>query len=210
MIEKLIELFKDTKTVIKIRKKLPKLFQIAQLESSKAGKAGMEVGTIRERIIIALLIYRFGEDNVDTNLSATESEIDVKLFGKGISIKTISGRALSGVKLIWTVDQAKAKEFMESYFPKSEMLLVHINWDDLGGFYYIPLEVQIDTFQELTREGYIKLPKEGTNPRGVEISERALEMLIKDERTKSIEINWFRSDIKFDVYKRWVDLRKED
>jgi hypothetical protein len=66
------------------------LFHIAELESSRAGKIGMEVGSLRERIIVALLIYKFGEKSVDTTLPITESEADVKLSGNKISIKTIT------------------------------------------------------------------------------------------------------------------------
>jgi len=61
MIEQVRELFSDAKLVGRIKQKLPQLFHLAELESSRAGKIGMEVGTIRERIIAALLIYKFGE-----------------------------------------------------------------------------------------------------------------------------------------------------
>jgi len=121
---------------------LPYLFQLAELESSRAGKIGMEVGSVREKIIVALLIYKFGEANVETKIPITEPEIDVKLFGKSVSIKTITGKGLSGVKLIWTVDAQKAKEFRESYYPHCDILLTQINWNDIGGFYYIPIKVQ--------------------------------------------------------------------
>ncbi|MFN4220629.1 MAG: ThaI family type II restriction endonuclease, partial [bacterium] len=103
MPNRLIEIFEDAKLVEKIKRRLPYLFQLAELESSKAGKTGMEVGSFRERIIIALLIYKFGEENVDTKISINEPEIDVRLFGEPLSIKTITGKSFSGVKLIWTV-----------------------------------------------------------------------------------------------------------
>ena len=66
MSSRLIEIFEDTKLVDRIKNKLPYLFQLAELESSRAGKIGMEVDSLRERIIIALLI--FGEANVETNI----------------------------------------------------------------------------------------------------------------------------------------------
>jgi hypothetical protein len=53
----LIEIFEDKNLVDKIKRRLPYLFQLAELESSRAGKIGMEVGSVRERIIVALLIY---------------------------------------------------------------------------------------------------------------------------------------------------------
>jgi len=206
----LIELFKDKNIVNKIKRKLPYLFQLAELESSRAGKAGMEVGSLRERIIVALLIYKFGKKNVNTKIPITEPEIDVKLFGKPISIKTITGRSLAGVKLIWTVDAEKAKEFMDNYNPKCDILLVHINWGGIGGFYYIPLSVQLEVFNSLGRDKYIKLPKPGTNPRGVEISKKALSLLVNHQLTQKIEIRWKRKKIKYDPYKRWIEYWKED
>ena len=57
------QLFEDSILVNKINIKLPSLFQLAELESSRAGKVGMEVGSVREKIITALLIYKFGEEN---------------------------------------------------------------------------------------------------------------------------------------------------
>ena len=91
MSSKLIEIFNDEKLIDKIKRRLPHLFQLAELESSRAGKIGMEVGSLREKIITALLIYKFGKENVETEIPITESEIDVNLFGVPISIKTITG-----------------------------------------------------------------------------------------------------------------------
>lgn len=76
--------------------------------------------------------------------------------------------------------------------------------------YYIPLEVQRKIFDEIGREGYLKLPKPGTNPRGVEISKEGLFRLLRDRDTKSIEIFWQRSKVDYDPYKRWVDYWGED
>ena len=67
MAGKLIEIFTDRNLVEKIKKRLPYLFQLAELESSRAGKTGMEVGSVRERIIVALLIYKFGEARMAYN-----------------------------------------------------------------------------------------------------------------------------------------------
>lgn len=206
----LIEIFEDEKLVEKIKRRLPYLFQLAELESSRAGKTGMEVGSVRERIIVALLIYKFGEANVEIEIPITEPEVDAKLFGEPVSIKTITGKGFGGVKMIWTVNGQKAKEFRESYYPRCDILLVQINWNDVGGFYYIPLKVQKRLFDRIGREGYIKLPKPGTNPRGVEITKQALSTLIEDSETKSIKINWQRTKIDFNPYKRWVDLWRED
>jgi len=207
---RLIEIFEDEKLVEKIKRRLPYLFQLAESESSRAGKTGMEVGSVRERIIVALLIYKFGEANVETEIPITEPEVDTKLFGIPVSIKTITGKNFGGVKLIWTVDPQKAKEFRENYNPHCDILLAQINWNDAGGFYYIPLEVQKRLFDKIGRQNYIKLPKPGTNPRGVEITKEALSSLVEDSESKSIVIDWKRTKIDFNAYKRWVDLWRED
>lgn len=167
MSSRLKEIFEDMKLVEKIKRKLPHLFTLAEIESSRAGKAGMEVGSLREKILIALLIYKFGEENIETQIPITEPELDVKLFGQPVSIKTISG--LGGVKIIWTVDPQKGKEFLESYIPKCDSILIVIRWGGKGGLYYIPVETQRKILDEIGRESYIKLPKPGTNPRGIEI-----------------------------------------
>jgi len=208
--KRLTEIFEDEKLVEKIKRRLSYLFQIAELESSRAGKIGMEVGSVRERIIVALLIYKFGEINVETKIPITEPEVDAKLFGEPVSIKTIAGKSFSGVKLIWTVDAQKAKWFQDNYSPHCDILLVQINWDSIGGFYYIPLEVQTRLFDRMGRLNYIKLPKPGTNPRGVEITKEALSNLIADKESKRIVINWQKTKIKFNPFKRWIDLWKEN
>ncbi|MEM2971791.1 MAG: ThaI family type II restriction endonuclease [Candidatus Bathyarchaeia archaeon] len=208
MPSRLVEIFKDEKLVDKIKRRLPYLFQLAELESSRAGKVGMEVGSLREKILIALLIYKFGEENVETEIPITEPEVDVRLFGYPISIKTITG--MGGVKFSWTVDAQKAREFMDTYTPKTDVLLVQIRWNKKGVFSCIPLEVQQRFFQIMGREKYFKLPKPGTNPRGVEISKDALLKLLQDSATRKIEIFWQRSAIEYKSYQRWVDYWKEN
>jgi len=210
MAGRLVKIFEDRKLVEKIEKRLPYLFQLAELESSRAGKIGMEVGSLRERIIVALLIYKFGGDSVETEIPITEPEVDAELFGQPVSVKTLTGKGFSGVKLIWTVDAQKAKEFQETYSPHCDILLVQINWNNKGGFYYIPLETQKRLFDKIGKEKYIRLPKPGTNPRGVEITKEALEALVKDRESKVIEIYWQKAKIDYNPYKRWVDYWEED
>jgi len=207
---RLIELFEDETLAAKIKRRLPYLYQIAELESSRAGKIGMQVGSLRENIIVALLIYKFGENDVNTDIPIVEPEVDVKLSEHPISVKTITGKSLSGVKLIWTVDAEKAREFLENYYPRCDMLFVQIVWNDIGGFYYIPIEVQKRLLEKIGKERYIKLPKPGTNPRGVEISKEALSRLVRDKETKVIEVSWQKSDVDYKPYQRWVNYWSEE
>jgi len=203
------ELFEDETLVKKIKMQLPYLFQLAEIECSRAGKIGMQVGSLRESIIVALLLYKFGEENVETEVPITAPEVDAKLFGQPISIKTITSKGFSGVKINWTVDPQKVKEFCESYQPICDMLFVKIAWNAEECFYYIPLNVQRRVLKEMGTEKFIKPPKLRTNPRGPEFTAAALSRLVTDERTKAITINWQRMEVDYNPYKRWLDYWKE-
>jgi len=52
---------------------------------------------------------------------------------------------------------------------------------------------------------YFKLPKEKTNPRGVDLSKDGLIKMLSSPSVLKIEIEWIKKDIKFDPYKRWID-----
>lgn len=170
----------------------------------------MEVGSLRERIIVALLIYKFGEKNVETDIPITEPEVDVKVFNNPVSIKTITGKNFSGVKLIWTVDAESVLYFREHYKPGCDMIFVQINWNDMGALYYIPVEVQIKIFNKFGKDNYIKLPKAGTNPRGAEITADALNELVNHKGSYKIPIEWRKEIIKFNAFERWVELWEQD
>jgi hypothetical protein len=101
---------------------------------------------------------------------------------------------------------------LEKYRPTIGIILVVINWGGKGGLYYIPKEVQKRIYKRLGRHNYMKLPKAGTNPRGVELSKKALLALIEDKGTKSIEVDWIRKDneVPFDPYKKWLLYWEEE
>lgn len=200
---KIEELFKDANLVKKIQERLPKLFQIAEIESSRAGKIGMEVGSVREKVIIALFIHKFGEKTVNTKLPITESETDVVVNGRGISIKTISGAG--GIKAVWTVDAESSKSFLENYRPKCDIFLVQIWWgQERDSLFFIPVSVQQEIFKKLGPSGYLKLPKGGTNPRGVEFSKEAIQSMLNHKDVLRISINWQKKPIEYNVYERWI------
>lgn len=202
------ELFEDAPLISIIKAKLPNLFCIAELESSRAGKIGMEVGSLREKIIIALLIHKFGSENIDTNIPITEPETDVKLSNVPISIKTITGNG--GVKAVWTVDAESARIFIQNYCPKCDIILAQLKWNTRdGGLFLIPLTIQQEIFSRLGRDRYLKMPRAGTNPRGVEFSKEAITLMIAHNGTSRIRINWTHEDITYDPYKRWVDYWEE-
>ena len=73
------EIFEDAQLIEKIKQRLPYLFQLAELERSRAGKTGMEVGSVREKIIVALLIYKFGEASAMNKMSYL-SQVSLIIF----------------------------------------------------------------------------------------------------------------------------------
>ena len=86
------------------------------------------------------------------------------------------------------------------------MILVQIFWNkNKGGLFYIPLKVQQEIFKKLGKDSYLKMPKPGTNPRGVEFSKKAIQEMIKHNDTLKISINWLRESINYDSYQKWVE-----
>jgi len=214
---KIGRLFDNKKLVEKIKKKLPYLFQLAELECPRVGKPGPgpEVGSVREKIIIAILLSAFGSRNVKSTIPTTESEVDVNLFGKPISIKTKTTKPkrtrLDGIKLKWTADNQKAMEASKKYFPSCDMIFVHIKWNDSGALYYIPKRIQTKTLSKIKRKNYIEKLKTGANNRGVEITSYAMKLLINDPNTKRIEIDWkwrenYENDFNSLAFERWKKL----
>lgn len=205
-------LFDDPALVEKIKRRLPHLFHYAERDSSRAGKVGMEVGSLRERILVSLLILKFGRSKIETDLPITEHELDALVGGEALSIKTLttSNPRIGAVKAIWTVDAEQAHRFVQEFTPRCDYLVVHIVWDDVGGLYYVPVESQMEVFSGMGRERYFKLPKKGTNPRGVEITPVAMASLLEHQGTRSIPILWRRPPGEYDQYERWIEYWRLD
>ena len=202
----ILQIFNDGEFIKKVQNRLPYLFQLAEDECSRAGKLGMQIGSVREQIIIALLIHKFGLDNINTNIPITAAEVDVEVFQRPFSIKTKTGGGFSGVKIIWTVDRTTVLNFLKSYSPSCDTIFIQLIWNENGGLYYIPLQTQIKWIERLGRERYIKLPPEGTTPRGVEFTRDALSGMVNDISTQKINIFWKRTNTQSNIYKRWLDL----
>lgn len=201
-------LYDDKLVVNRIRQKLPHLFQLAELESQRSGKIGMEVGSIRERILVALLMYKYGLDDVDPDVPITEPETDVYVKGEPLSIKTVtsSGNYFNGVKVSWSVDEETVRQFERRYSPSCDMLLARIKWGGMGQLFLFPKEAQLSVLLNMGSDKYLKLPKPGANSRGVEISKEALGLLVEHELTRKINIRFVREELDYrEVYVRWLD-----
>ncbi len=114
---------------------------------------------------------------------------------------------MNGIKLIWTTDALKTQEFIESYKPNTDILFVHVYWGKEGGFYYIPSAIQQGVLTTKSKEFYFKLPKSGTNFRGVEISKLALLECIAHKDTLRIPVFWERTNnLKHSPYDKYLEL----
>ena len=207
------KLFDDNLIVRRVKNKLPHLFQLAELESSRNGKIGMEIGSVRERILIALLMYKFGIDIVNSDIPITAPEVDVIVNDNPLSIKTMTTNSerWSSIKLIWTVDAKKALEFKNTYMPSCDMLVAKIRWNGEGKLLLFSKESQQQVLNDIGRDRYIKLPKENTNARGVEITAEALSILETHKDTRCININFTREKIDYrEIYTKWVDAWREE
>ena len=192
----------------RIIKVLPTLFNMVELENKRGKKLGMEVGTARERVLIALFMYVYGDDKIEFP-ATTSPELDVLVDGHPVSIKTKSAKGLSGVKLVWTVDRAKIDAFRASYTPGSDLLYVNILWGSTGLFALIPQHVQVQTLQQIGIDRYTKVPPRGTNPRGVELSREALGTFLEHSDTQTLGISWKRDPsllVERTLYRRWIEL----
>ena len=87
---------------------------------------------------------------------------------------------------------------------------MQIDWNKTGGFYFFSKKIQQEIYKTIGKENYIKLPKIGTNNRGVEFSKIAMQQLIEHKNTKKIDIEWFEEKLDFCVFNRWVELWKEE
>jgi len=207
-IDKIVEIVQDENLVNKIQERLPIMFEYAKVMGSRGGKQSPEVGVHRERALIALLIYHFGEKNIDDTDSGQTPELDVKLFDLLISIKTITGD-LGGIKAFWSADETSSDAFIENYEPSCDIILVQI--PDFkadrhtGNFFLIPLRVQEEILAEMGCDDYLKKLGAGTNMRGVEFLKDAMERMTRHDETASIVIPWSENiDIDFDPTAEWV------
>jgi hypothetical protein len=76
--------------------------------------------------------------------------------------------------------------------------------------FYFPRSVQQNVLNTIGRNRYGILPKPGTNPRGVEISSEALNLLASHQNSLQIPIKWDKKTIEYNPYERWLALWERD
>jgi len=164
-------------------KGLISLYQSSQIECSRANGLTPEVGSSRERDIIASLV---NNPSLEVNYSIhNQNHEDVIVNKKKISIKHSSNKYNNGngIKIIWTVNKEKRDEFIEKFYFTCDLMIIYVRF--LGMIHqgeleiiYIPKEVLLhQQCAFLIAKQPVFKCLEGNN-RGVELDKKFFEKII--------------------------------
>ena len=105
------------------------LYQSSQTECSRSSGLTPEVGSSRERDLVASLASNPLLD-VKYDIS-NEREEDVIVDNNNISIKHSSNKnnSQSGIKIIWTVDIDKRNDFLKHFVFNCDLIIVYVRFD---------------------------------------------------------------------------------
>lgn len=205
----LIKLFEDPHTVKQIQESLPEIFWILNSENSRGGKIGMEVGSARKWPIIALLIKKFGRNNVNTDIPINFTQTNVVVGDRPVSIRTITKEHLeypskfatqysksSGIKAFWSGDTVVSRRTLSRHRPVADILLIQVNFNGGNGkkgiFALITKELQEVVLKRLGPNQYFHIPGSAQNSRGAEFTIGAIMNFLNHPDLKSIDITWNR------------------
>ena len=198
----IVKMLQSPDKLERIRKKLPPAFELVAQQTR-----GPEVGNLRESVLIGMFMAFLGESRVSPNSAVVEA--DCAIGDVPLSIKTVTGKALNNVRIKWTVDQERVREFIDAFAPGCDLLIVRILWDAEGRISYIPLEAQQRVFAALGTRHYLDY-RPGTNTRGINLSRAALTALEQSAESVIAPLQWFRSVEPQSLYDRWVSYWQDD
>ncbi len=192
------QLLTNSRYIEVIQRKLPPAFQSVEDEL----KGNPAVGLLREQVILGMLIAFLGEANVKLIQGGVNPDIDCYVGSEPLSIKTVSLSA--GIRLKWTSNAVKAREFMNSYKPISDLLVIRIAWGKTGVLRFIPLNVQQHLFGQIGVDRYLDY-RSATNTRGVNLSLEAERALNQHSQSVSLAILWKKSKAIGNPVDKWTD-----
>jgi hypothetical protein len=179
-----------------------KLLRDSHAESLRDGKLTMDVGTSRERDLIAVLCKYFGRDCINWNIPSDFSE-DVLIENKPVSIKHLTTtlrnncNTLPSFKIKWTSNADAAERHIEEYI-KSEWTdyLIVSEIDNKGVTVNVISPSQVNRVIKFLKRRAFKEISRKNNIRGIEFSEITLNLL--KNCCKSVRF-------KADVFSRLLD-----
>ena len=158
------------------------LYSDSQSECQRNGKCTMEIGSSREKDLLAVLKRYIGA-GIKTDLDNALVE-DCCYNDQRISIKHSSGAVGSGnVKWKWTADSAQADAFIREMLaldPKhfTHILLVYINVEKKRiDAVMVSANTVLDIVRTFGAEGFKSVA--GTNNRGISFSTKILQQFVK-------------------------------
>lgn len=194
------ELFNNVDRLGRLVRGLPIAFEMA---SSEVPKQNPAIGILREHVLAGFFVHEFGQHNVKFPKDGINRSYDISIYGKPLSIKTITGNG--DVKVLWTVDTKIVNEEIKAYTPEIDIFLVSINWNkNCESIYYIPLCVQL-TVQKMLGPQYLNAAV-GTNHRGISISKTAMKLIKENENVSKTSVNWVKVGVNYAPHDRWMDF----
>jgi Restriction endonuclease ThaI len=183
-----LELLKSVLENPKAQKAVVMLYAISQMECTRNGSCGMEVGMSREKDQGAVLKLHLGDRiNLDIDNTLTEDYVingDVK-----ISAKHSGGKVGTPVKVKWTSADVSVQEAIKSLIEAEEYPHLLITYMDTKAkkitIICITAEHNENTIKKMKEDAF-KVPK--GNSRGIEYSTKAMAELLS-KRYFTIEIN---------------------
>jgi hypothetical protein len=110
-------------------KGLISLYQSSQTECSRSSGLTPEIGSSRERDLIASFVSN-SKLNVKYDIPNEKVE-DVIINKNKISIKHSSNKktSQSGIKVIWTVDIEKRNKFLKNFMFTCDLIIIYVRFD---------------------------------------------------------------------------------
>ena len=203
------ELFADAEFATYMRTLWPSFAQSANNLCLQNGKLGQECGKMRERFLIYLFARFLGEDAErcyvdDYSVDVVERGKDVIVFGRDVSIKTISysGNGFNQLKISWIENEKMASEVQATWKPEFDLLLCRLRWgSDQEGLYYISKEVQEAV---MLGEGN-HLKTSGGYGKGTSLTSETCEALINHPDTLKLAIAMPKENRDENVLNQYLD-----
>jgi hypothetical protein len=161
------------------QKGLKVLYSDSQKEHRRNGKICMEIGMSREKDQCALLKYFLGEKiNLDIDNDLPE---DMRVLGKGVSLKHSSSKVGTTVKAKWTSADTSADEAIQAmidapdtYYPHLLLTYIDVSSKKIT-IVCIPSSQNMRVIKTMGKDAFMR-PK--GNSRGIEYSAAAMRDLM--------------------------------
>ena len=161
------------------------LYQSSQTECSRSSGLTPEVGSSRERDLIASFA---SNPLLNVNYDITnEKEEDVKINNNNISIKHSSNKnnSQNGIKIIWTVDIEKRNEFLKKFTFNCDLIIIYVRFDKTIENGYLEI-IYISRNELIHQQTNSSIRKEilfkclEGNSRGIEFDKKFFEKIIQN------------------------------